>query len=90
MSRFETEGAIEITFDVVATTSASFWIDKAEWEAMSQEDKTKKLELWMDLVASFSNEPYEHNDDEEGDFSINLAATERDLAQEPTIYYPAE
>lgn len=90
MTQSNAQGAIEIAFDVVTKASIVFWFDKAKWQALTTEEKNEAIERRLDAMFALTNEPYFHQSEDGHDLSLCVELIERDLAQEPTIYDPAE
>jgi hypothetical protein len=45
-------GRIEISFDIKLSASAGFWVDRDEWDAMSDEQRAAYTEARLDDVAA--------------------------------------
>lgn len=61
---------IEISFEVKATVSGRFWVDRDEWAALSPDEKASRLEAFVDA----SNRAFDRNEVDVGDGSVYVHA----------------
>lgn len=87
-------GEIEVSFDVKVTAGVGFNVNRAEWEAMSDEDKRKRIQDAIDKAAIMYSDDVTSVPDLEGGFVsmqiVGPEADELDLVKDLSIYDPEE